>query len=307
MAHPEPFLRWAGGKRQLVDLLLDALPEDFDLSRHRFYEPFIGGGALTFALAHTPAGTRVPTRTQTRKNRPLVIGDVNDELTNLYETVRDRVDELIEALTDISADTSRDAYYQLRDHSPTNHVDRAARTLALNRLSFNGLYRVNSHGRFNVPYGDVKNPKVCDPELLRACSAWLQHADIRHGPFSSTVSDAQPGDVVYLDPPYLPLTATASFSRYAINDFGELDHYALDGVIRGLCERGVRVILSNSNTPATRHIFSNHLNLYVLVATRSISARATSRKPVEEVLGLNYPPEHCANPERIKHLSVAAD
>lgn len=311
MGPPDPFLRWAGGKRQLLDLLVAALPADFDLTRHRYYEPFVGGGALLFALAGVQAhagGGALGARYRRPRARPIVIGDANSELTNVYAVVRDDVEALIARLAKLARRTSRAEYYRLRDRVPKTDVERAARTIALNRLGFNGLFRTNAAGRFNVPYGAVRRPVVCDADLLRACSQWLAFVEIRHRPFAATLADARAGDVVYLDPPYLPLSPTASFSRYARDDFRELDHYALAGVVRGLCERGVRVILSNSNTAATRRIFGPVLeHLLVVEARRSISAQAATRTPVEEVLGLSHPPSACRDAGRIGQLARAVD
>jgi DNA adenine methylase len=171
---------------------------------------------------------------------------------------------------------------------PKTDLDRAVRFIYLNKTCFNGLWRVNSSGEFNVPYGKITKPVICDDDLLRASSTRLQGAQIRLGSYVSAVNDARAGDVIYLDPPYLPLSPSASFSKYAKDDFGKLDHYALAGVIRGLSERGVYVMMSNSDTPLTRQIFGGLLELRSLDVTRSISAASASRTKVGEVLGINY-------------------
>ena len=303
MPTPAPFLRWAGGKRQLLPTLLAALPADFDLTEHRYFEPFFGGGAFAFALSQHPTAPTAAPRTQT--GRPLVLNDINDELITTYRIVRDRPEELIAELRRLQADTSEERYYEIRSQQPTADLARAARFIFLNKLSFNGLWRVNSKGQHNVPYGRVHRPVVCDEALLRACSRWLSQAELRTGPFASAVTDAREGDVVYFDPPYLPLSATASFSKYAKDDFREMDQWALAGVIRGLVRRGVRVILSNSNTDLTRAIFGDDLNMLAVSASRSIAASATSRARVEEVLGLSYPLAASANPEALEALEAA--
>jgi DNA adenine methylase len=285
---PEPFLRWAGGKRQLLPVLIPTLPADFDLTKNRFFEPFTGGGAFQFALSghNTAAGLFTPRK---KKGLPIVLNDANQDLVATYRVIRDDVEGLIVELRRMAKDISEKRYYAVRDAQPTTELGQAARTIYLNRLGFNGLYRVNASGKFNVPYGKLTNPTVCDEDLLRACSAWLRHAEVRSGSYASAVADAKAGDVVYLDPPYIPLTPTASFSRYAKDDFREMDQWGLAGVIKGLADRGVRVMFSNSNTELTRKIFGADLDLYAVNASRSIGANAASRATVEEVLGVNYP------------------
>lgn len=284
MTSPGPFLRWAGGKRQLLPELLGELPDDFHLSTNRFFEPFIGGGAFMFALAGTPAADGLaPTRRKT--GRPIIINDVNPELANVYTVLRDQPDDLIARLDEYATDTSEDRYYQVRAQSPTDPVDTAARTIYLNRTTFNGLYRQNSAGKFNVPWGRLNNPTVANHDLLWACSRWLSHAEIRCGSFTAAVIDAAAGDVVYLDPPYIPMSPTASFSKYSKDDFSEMDQWALSGVIAGLVERGVCVILSNSDTELTRRIYGRVLDLRSVNATRSVGASAGSRASVLEVIG----------------------
>lgn len=299
---PGPFLRWAGGKRQLLPIIHAALPAGFDLRTNRFFEPFVGGGAVMFSLHDHQASSQM--KASDRKKRRIVINDVNGELIDTYRAMRNDIDALVTELRAREKNTSESDYYKARDlWVPGTETERAARMIYLNRLAFNGLYRVRSDGKFNVPFGKIASPTVCNEELLRANSAWLAGVDIREGSFTSAVNDARAGDVVYLDPPYLPLTPTASFSKYAKDDFREMDQWALRGVIDGLIQRGVRVILSNSNTELTRTIFSN-LDLYVVSATRSISAAAGSRSRVEEVLGVSYPVQQTADPAEMGKLPV---
>lgn len=255
-----------------------------------------------FSLADHPCSTNLGA--VKRGKKPLVINDINEELVDTYTAMRDDVDALIAELTARSAATAESDYYAARDNwTPSSLVERAARMIYLNRLAFNGLYRVNSSGRFNVPFGKVANPVVCNEELLRANSSWLHRVHIRRGSFMSAVNDAQEGDLVYLDPPYIPLSPTASFSKYAQDDFREMDQWALKGVIDGLIARGVHVVLSNSNTELTRQVFSN-LDLYVVSAARSISAAGASRSRVEEVLGLSFPASSASNPAELARLHL---
>ena len=296
MTRCEPFLRWAGGKRQLLPVLLPALPADFDLSKNRFFEPFAGGLALTMALASHPSATNLSPSGR-KRGRPIVVNDANAELTATYRVIQNDVEALIGALSILAKDTSADAFYRVRALSPQTDLERASRTIFLNKLAFNGLYRVNGAGGFNVPFGRLANPKVCDEELLRTCNRFFANLEVRTGSFASAVGDAKEGDVVYFDPPYIPLSATASFSKYAQDDFRELDQWALNGVIHGLVKRGVRVMLSNSNTPKTVEIFGSELNLFAVKAHRSIGASAASRVRVEEVVGVSYDTSKATNPD----------
>ena len=300
MTKPEPFLRWAGGKRQLLGTLLAALPADFDLAVNRFYEPFVGGGAVSLALASDLSGEELASAKGARK--ALVLNDVNDDLMNVYRVVVSDVEGLIKRLRRLERDTSSEAYYAMRAKEPTSDLARAARTIFLNKLSFNGLHRVRGDGKFNVPYGKVAKASLFDGDLLRAVSRWLKHAELRSGSYSAALVGAQLGDVVYLDPPYIPLSATASFSKYAKDDFRELEQWALAGVVEGLSQRGVRVIFSNSNTELTRRIFGRELNLYEVSASRSISAAGASRVRVHEVVGINYPSRGARDPKVLGNL-----
>jgi len=304
MTTPEPFLRWAGGKRQLLSTIIPALPADFDFNKNRFFEPFVGGGAVMFSLAshQTAVQLGAPRR---KRNLPLVINDVNEDLVATYRTIRENVDDLVSELRiEAKAITAAD-YYKMRDRAVSTDLERAVRMIYLNRLSFNGLYRVNSAGKFNVPYANLANPTVLDEARLRACSMWLKQVEIRNGSYVAAVTDAKAGDVVYLDPPYIPLTPTASFSKYAKDDFKEYDQWALAGTIRGLIANGVRVMFSNSNTELTRTIFGKDLTLYAISASRSISASAASRGSVEEVLGISYSPAKAADPAVLRALRKA--
>ena len=280
---PRPFLRWAGGKRRLTATIVPSFPTGFDPVKNRFYEPFVGGGAVMLSLGDPSEGLYVP-------GNKLVINDVNPDLIATYTIIRDDVEGLIKELSKLGKNTSQPAFEKVKKSLPTTDLARAVRFIYLNKTCFNGLWRVNSSGGFNVPYGHVRNPVVCDAELLRICSLRLQGSQIRLGSYVAAVNDAKAGDLVYLDPPYLPLSPSASFSKYAKDDFGKLDHYALAGVIRGLSERGVYVMMSNSDAPLTRQIFGGLLELRGLDVTRSISAGSASRIKVGEVLGINYPP-----------------
>lgn len=265
-------IRWAGGKSRLVPLLHRAMPE---LITGRVFEPFAGGAALSHGL---PGHSRV-------------LADANPELVNFYIQVRDHVDELIELLEGLD-DTTEAAYYAIRSIDPhgLHDLDRAARFYYLNRICFNGLWRENKGGGFNVSYGKKQRNVLCDREALLSSSIALQGVDIRTGDVATTVADAGPGDFVYLDPPYIP-AGKASFTRYLGDGFSAADHERLAALIGDLISRGVTVMLSNSDTPLTRTMYADlgpDWTLHDITAHRSIAANATKRGPAREVIGVSY-------------------
>jgi DNA adenine methylase len=280
-SQPRPFLRWAGGKRQIVNLLVDTIPNSFFSSNSRYFEPFLGGGALVFALGDSGSSKYIP-------GERIFINDSNPELICTYFAVRDDIELLVKKLKSLSRNTSKKAFLEVRASRPRNEIGRAARFIYLNKTCFNGLWRVNNDGQFNVPWAGLKSPKVFDEYNLRVASERLQGSQIFVGNYQTPLSLVQRGDLVYLDPPYLPLSSTSNFSKYAKEGFGILDHYALSGVIDGLTAQGVRVILSNSDTPLTRKIFGNSLSLHQVSVQRMIPAKSESRQRVNEVIGTNF-------------------
>ena len=206
-----PILKWAGGKRSLVPRILDEMPEQIET----YYEPFVGGAAVFLALA------------EAKRFKRAVITDKNRELINLYTVVRDDLGKLLKKLETLQERTSEEDYYEIRADKPTSKIDRAARLIYLNKTGYNGLYRVNSKGGFNVPYGRYKRPKIYDPERLVHVTQYLQDVTIRVADFEEVCSEAKRGDAVYLDPPYLPLSKTASFSAYHSDAFGLPEHQRL--------------------------------------------------------------------------------
>lgn len=276
---PGPFLRWAGGKRQLLPAIHSTI-ENIEFSQgSKFYEPFIGGGALFFSLRSLP--------NLIEGLNGAVINDANSELVELYTVIRDRVDELITCLGEMATDVSEARFYEIRATKFENSIERASRFLYLNRLCFNGLYRVNRSGEFNVPYGKLKKPVVCNDELLKSCSASLKNVEITNVDFELSVAEAKEGDLVYFDPPYVALSKTASFASYQSNGFSDDEHRRLADLIDSLTEKRVHVILSNSDTMLTQSLFRK-MNLFSVRANRSISAAAGSRNSVSELLGTNF-------------------
>ena len=279
--YPIPFVKWAGGKRKLAPLLIETFPIEFDPEKNRYFEPFIGGGALMFALGQPGGKLIVP-------GKSLFINDMNPELTNTYEVIRDNVSALIKELEVLSKKINEKTFYDIRSTVPRSKVARAARFIYLNKTCFNGLWRVNSKGEFNVPFGKSKNPSLFVEENLRACSKRLKGSTITNVSFEKAVSKARKGDLVYFDPPYIPLSASASFSAYAKEGFGMNEQELLAETIGKLNSKGVYVLLSNSDTPLTRKIFRKSLTLRKVLMSRSISSSGSTRKPVYEVLGMNY-------------------
>jgi len=241
-----------------------------------YHEPFIGGGAFYFALmaSNTISGEAF-------------LSDTNETLIGAYLGVRNQVEHVIEHLRVHTGQHSREHYYEVRSHVPTRRAESAARIIYLNRTCFNGLYRENSKGGFNVPMGSYINPRICDVENLRACSEALKRAHVAARPFETVLDYAKPGDFVYFDPPYVPLSATSSFTAYSKGGFGEDSQRRLAGVFAELARRGVKVLLSNSETPLVRDLYKG-FRIETVYATRLVNSRADRRGKVAEVLVRNF-------------------
>jgi DNA adenine methylase len=276
-----PFLKWAGGKRQLLpEILAHHLPPDFSeaIEDRQYFEPFIGAGAVLLALQPSRA----------------TIGDQNAELVNCYQVIRDRLPELVDALQEHRNEA--EYYYKVRqwdrqdDFDRRDEVVRAARIIFLNKTCYNGLFRVNNQGQFNVPFGRYRNPKILDIEALTAIHDYLRSAQvhINQGDFQETVRSAQAGDFVYFDPPYDPLTATASFTGYGAGGFDRAAQTRLRDTFVELDQRGCRVLLSNSDTEFIRELYDGFA-ICSIDATRAINSNALKRGKVSEVLIKNYP------------------
>lgn len=276
---PAPFLKWAGGKGQLLAQFEPYWPAEFG----RYFEPFLGGGAVFFHLYNTGrlAGKEV------------VLVDRLEELINSFRVVRDQVEALIAELRRHEPHKlDREYYGRVRawDREPgyarRGEVERAARLLYLNRTCYNGLYRVNRRGQFNVPFGRYRNPTVCDAPNLRAAARALEGVRLVAGDFEAVLEDAGPGDLVYLDPPYQPLSATANFTAYTAGDFAFDDQRRLARLFRDLDARGCQLMLSNSDTESIRELYAGYPQV-VLQAARPINSRARGRGPVPELLVLS--------------------
>jgi DNA adenine methylase len=276
-----PFIKWAGGKTGLLPELLSLIPERFKSSaENTYFEPFVGSGALFFALN--------PSRPMPQK---AVLSDCNAELINLYTVVRDNVEELIQNLGKHRFTESY--FYKVRaqdrsaDYWVRSPLERASRFLFLNKTCFNGLYRVNSRGEFNVPYGDYDQPNLGDPINLRRCSEVLKSVELCVGSFQDVGTIAKGGDFVYFDPPYVPLSTTSSFTSYTKEGFGPKEQEQLVTLCQDLDRNGVLFLLSNSDSEITRALYKG-FELRSVMAARAINSRGAGRGKISELLVSNY-------------------
>lgn len=266
-----PIVKWVGGKRQLMFELLKNMPKSYN----RYFEPFIGGGALFFELQPDNA----------------YISDMNEELINLYSVVRDSVNELIEDLS--KHVVSKEYFLEIRNldrtekYSKLSNVERASRFIYLNRTCFNGMYRVNSKGEFNVPFGNYKNPRIIDENNLLNCSELLKKTEIKCADFSEILNKVQKSDFVYFDPPYVPLNETSSFTSYTKDGFDIDMQFKLRDVCDELDSMGVKFMLSNSDTKLVNDLYANY-EINKVFASRQINANADGRGKITEVLVRNY-------------------
>ena len=270
-----PFLKWAGGKAKLMPQLRPLLPRRFG----RYHEPFLGGGAMFFEL--------MPKRAR--------LSDTNEELTTTWGVVQHDPDSLVQALAALRYD--RDEYYRIRAQDPAelSYCEAAARMIYLNKCGFNGLYRVNMKGKFNVPFGRYDDPVICDAGNILACHRALRRPDgltdkgsdrdveIRHAPFEKVLGIAERGDFVYFDPPYVPTSDTANFTAYGADKFDEADQRRLADVFRELSDDGVLCMLSNSDTPLVRELYADY-PIREVTRSGNISSNAKGRARVTEVV-----------------------
>jgi DNA adenine methylase len=264
-----PVLKWAGGKSRSLPGILSELPARIDT----YYEPFVGGAAVFFALAAE------------KRFKRAVLGDRNTELLDVYSSVQKNVEAVILALSGYKYD--RDEYYRVRALNPAD-LDpevRAARIIFLNKTGYNGLYRVNSKGEFNVPFGRHTKPNICDREGLRAASAVLKGVRFSKRDFERTCQDAERGDAVYFDPPYYPVSKTANFTAYDKAGFGRAEHERLLRTFEKLATRGVAVVLSNSDTPFTYKLYTEAgWRVRRISVSRPINSKSSGRGDVKELL-----------------------
>lgn len=274
---PRPFVKWVGGKTQLLPQLAKYLPDSYD----NYYEPFLGGGALFFYL----------------KPEIAHINDLNKKLIGTYKIIKnkprkliDRLQSLEEQYHSLSEEQRREFYYEKRVKFNTKEIDDlsyAELLIFLNKTGFNGMYRENSKGEFNVPFGSYKNPKICDETNLINVSKMLQGVSLTSKSYKDAVKDAKKGDFVYLDPPYHPVNTTSSFTSYSGDNFNAFDQENLRDLFVELDKRGCKVMLSNSYTPFIKELYKD-FNQKTVMAGRSINSKASGRGKIEEIVVINY-------------------
>ena len=273
----KPFLKWVGGKRQLLADIAPLVPEKFA----RYIEPFVGGGAVFFHLSGHLTETKTPS----------LINDINPELVNCYQMVKTEAEGLISLLKTHRHD--KDYYLNIRNLDRQEGgldnltpLERASRFIYLNRTGFNGMYRVNSKGLNNVPFGRYKNPSLVNEDVLRQAAAALRHTQIQNHSFHDCLETAGPGDFVYLDPPYVPLNDTSYFTSYMTNGFDMADQRALAELVNRLDQRGVMFVASNSCVPVVRQLY-NRFRMIEVKAKRVINANGQKRQAIAELLITN--------------------
>lgn len=270
-----PFMKWVGGKRQLMPSIVEHLPEN--IKEYKYIEPFIGGGAVFFNLQPKNA----------------IINDFNEELINVYITIRDHLDELI---SDLKKHKNESEYfYKIRgldrtqDFKKLSSVERASRIIYLNKTCFNGLYRVNNAGEFNAPFGRYKNPNIVNEPTLKAVNKYLKTNDIiiKSGDYAETLIDVNERTFVYLDPPYHPISENSNFTGYVQGGWNIFDQIRLREVCDELNAKGVKFLLSNSSAPIIKDQYRNY-NISVVKANRAINSDGSNRGEVDELLIRNY-------------------
>jgi DNA adenine methylase len=264
LAKVRPFLKWAGGKRQLLKALLPRIPRTYG----KYHEPFVGGGALFFAL----------------QSREAILGDTNARLIRTFRGVQHRTEAVISRLSQMPVSREFFNAQRLSPIDQASDTDLAAWFIYLNRTGYNGLYRVNRRGEFNVPFGRYENPKICDPENLRACSKALAGTTLVLGDFEGVLNHAEQGDLVYFDPPYIPVSINSSFTRYTAEQFRLADHRRLRDVALELKRRRVHVLLSNSVAPEVYALYEKDFRIEKLQATRFVNSDPLGRGTVTETL-----------------------
>ena len=270
-----PFLKWVGGKRQLIDKITPHLP--VNLAKLKYFEPFIGGGALFFHL----------------QNKASVINDANSELINTYLAVRDNLDELLKHLA--THKNTSDYFYELRERDRGEHfnnmtqVERASRLIYLNKTCFNGLYRVNAAGEFNSPFGNYSNPNIINEPVLRSVSLFLNFSKIQilNTDYAQALKKAGKNSFVYLDPPYHPVSSSSNFTGYVQGGWREEDQVRLKQTCDELTSKGVKFLLSNSNAEIIADLYKDY-NINTIKANRAINSVAEKRGAIDELLIKNY-------------------
>jgi DNA adenine methylase len=291
----KPFLKWVGGKGQLLEQFQNLLPQKYN----SYFEPFIGGGAVFFAI-------------NPKKSH---INDINKTLVKTYTHIKDNTEKLIKSLKKLEQefntkndDARKEFYYSLREkYNALSHedFDKSLYFLFFNKTAFNGVYRENSKGGFNVPMGSYKNPKIVDEENLRLVSQILSNTKITSGSFVDAVKNAKAGDFVYFDPPYHPLSETSKFTSYSKDSFSKDDQIRLRDLFIELDKKGVYIMLSNSSAPFIQEIYSGYKQIPVY-ATRMINSKSDKRGKISEVVIVNYDPQSNLESVFVKAPSISS-
>lgn len=268
----KPFLRWAGGKTRSIPFLEKHLPPNVS-SMHRYYEPFIGAGSLFFHIKPSKA----------------ILSDNNKDLIECYETVQKHPDAILTHLEQYLSNTCEEYYYKMREkYNTSKHsIARAALFIYLNKTCFNGIWRVNKKGEFNVPYGFKEPPALPSKEELRNVSISLSNVELIHSDYKEAVKNAKRDDFIYFDPPYLPINGTSCFTRYTRDRFTKDDHDELALLAKKLTSKGCYVLISNAESPYIRSLYEDDFNIFELEVTRWIRSDG-KRYKVKEVAITNY-------------------
>ena len=271
-----PVLKWVGGKRQLLNEILPLIPNKIST----YVEPFVGGGAVIFSLQPGKA----------------IINDSNEELINVYRVIKDKPDKLIELLHSYELRNNEDFFYQIRavDRDKAEYVnltelERAARIIYLNKTCYNGLFRVNMAGEFNTPYGNYKKPNIVNQTVIKALSNYFNKYDVRLicGDYKAALTGIRKGSFVYLDPPYMPLSPTSSYTGYTAAGFGLKEQDELKEQCDILNKKGIRFLLSNSSHPYIHDLYNGY-DIKIVSARRAINSKGNKRGEIDEVLIRNY-------------------
>lgn len=267
------FVKWAGGKSKVIEQFTPLFPKTIN----RYFEPFVGSGAVFFHIA------------QKFKPKEIVLSDVNEELINTYNIIKTDVEELIIKLKEHKQNHNKEHYYKIRSLDPKklSTLERAARFIYLNKTCFNGLYRVNSKGQFNVPMGSYKNPSIFSEENLRAISKLLKNVTIKNTSFEKILPFANKDDFIYFDPPYYPLKKGKGFTTYTKDDFLEREQEKLVEVFREHDKKGCLVMLSNSDTEFIKNLYRGY-TISIVKANRMINCDGKGRGKINEIVVTNY-------------------
>lgn len=271
----KPILKWVGGKRQLLSEISPLIPGEFD----KYFEPFVGAGAVIFDLLPNKA----------------VINDLNNELINVYKVIKDNPDELIDLLKEHTNNNNKEYFYKVRELDRQTNYDtlsdiyKASRTIYLNKTAYNGLYRVNKSGQFNTPWGRYKNPKILDADNILSMSKYFNSKDIKilNCDYKNALNSVSKGDFVYLDPPYLPISSSSAFTSYTADGFGIQQQEELKNTCDVLNNQGVKFLLSNSYHQFLLDLYKDY-NIKIVEARRSVNSKGHKRGKIREILVRNY-------------------